>query len=174
MKRNVLVFGLISGLIVSILMGISMAIFGCGSSTPNYDVAMVVGYTSMLIAFSLIFVGVKNYRDKYNGGVITFGKAFKLGLYIMLIASTMYALTWLIEYYTLYPNFMDDYAAHMVKNIPPDKLESEMKEINQMKELYKNPLFVILFSYVEIVPVGLIVTLICALILKRKVKKVVA
>lgn len=171
MKKNVLVFGLISGVIVSALMGISMAVFGCGTETPNYDLAMVVGYASMLAAFTLVFVGIKNYRDKYNGGVITFGKAFQLGLFIMLIASTVYALTWLIEYYTLYPDFMDKYAEHMIKSTPPDKLESELKDINQMKELYKNPIFIILFSYLEIVPLGLIITLISALILKRKPKQ---
>lgn len=168
MKRNVLVFGLISGAIVSTLMAISLAAFGCGSSEPNFDIAMVVGYAAMLIAFSMIFIGIKNYRDKYNGGVITFGKAFTTGLYITLIASTIYVLAWLVQYYTLYPDFMDKYTEQMIKNTPPAELESQLKEMNDMKELYKNPLYVILFTYVEILPLGLLVTLVSALILKRK------
>lgn len=101
MKKNVLVFGSIAGLVASAIMACSMA--ACYVLT-NYHGNMWLGYGSMILAFSMIFVAVKNYRDKYNDGVISFGKAFQIGLYIALIASTIYVLTWLIEYYAFFPD----------------------------------------------------------------------
>src|ERR1051326_5276887 len=96
MKKIVLVCGLIAGLIVSSLMVITIA--ACYNN-PNFQSNMVLGYASMILSFSAIFVGIKMFRDKYNGGVITFGRAFTIGLFITLIASTIYVLAWLVDYY---------------------------------------------------------------------------
>jgi hypothetical protein len=172
MKKNVIVFGLISGLIVSVLMVIGMA--WCYKS-GNHDGNMILGYASMILAFSLIFVGVKNYRDKYNNGVISFGKAFKIGLYIALIASTMYVLAWLVDYYFFMPDFMDKYVAHEIEKTQSSgasaaDIAAKVKEISYMKRMYSSFIWVVLFTYLEILPVGLIVSLISALILKRKAK----
>jgi hypothetical protein len=170
MKKNVIVFGLISGLIVSGWMAFNIA--RC-YSTGKFEGSMVLGYASMILAFSLVFVGIKNYRDKYNGGVISFGKAFKLGLYIALISSTMYVLVWLFAYYNFFPDFMDKYGAHMLTKAQQSgataaQLAAKTDEINSMKKMYSTPLGVTLLTYAEILPVGLLVTLIAALILKRK------
>jgi hypothetical protein len=172
MKKNVLVFGLIAGFIVSIFMLLGMA--NCIDKN-DYDHSMILGYTTMIIAFSFVFVGIKNYRDKYNGGLINFGQAFKTGLWITLIASTMYVVTWLIYYYFFVPDFMENYSAHMIEKAKAAgasaaEIENTMKEMAGYKEMYKNPLFVILFTYLEILPVGLLITVISALILKRKQK----
>lgn len=170
MKKNVLIYGLMSGLIISVLMAINLTM--CINS-GNFDSSIVVGYASMLIAFSMIFVGIKNYRDKYNGGVISFSKAFKVGFFIALIASTIYVLVWLIEERLFFPDFMEKYTAHELSKlqssgISATELASKTKELEQAKEWYKNPVLKILMTYIEILPVGLIVSLICALILKRK------
>ncbi|MCW3102272.1 MAG: hypothetical protein JWO09_712 [Bacteroidetes bacterium] len=175
MKKNVLVFGLISGLVVSVLM-IVLMIFN--NNHADYDMSMLLGYTSMLAAFSFVFVGIKNYRDKYNGGLISFGKAFKMGLLITLISSTMYVLTWLVIYYCFMPDFMDKYAAQMVQQAQSSgagqaEIQQITAEMAKNQEMYKNPVFVILFTYLEVFPVGLLITLISALILKRKAKPVV-
>src|SRR5215210_668865 len=90
MKKNILIYGLIAGVIVSVLMLLSMNYISHCEGNVDYTTSMVIGYASMLLAFSLVFVGIRNYRDKYNGGVISFGKAFKIGILIVLIASTMY------------------------------------------------------------------------------------
>lgn len=174
MKKNILVYGLISGLIVSALMAVIVS--RC-IKTGDFDNSILIGYASMLIAFSMIFVGVKNYRDKYNGGGISFGKAFKIGFLIALIASTIYVIVWLIEEKLFFPDFMDKYTAHEItklqsSGISASDLASKTKEFDQAKEMYKSPLMKILMTYAEILPVGLIVSLICAFILKRKgVKK---
>ncbi|GAA3987699.1 DUF4199 domain-containing protein [Mucilaginibacter dorajii] len=170
MKKNVLTFGLIAGCIVTFMMLIT-AVYCNGA---NESVNMYLGYGTQLIAFSMIFVAVKNYRDKYNNGAITFGKAFTIGLYITLIASTMYVVAWLFDYHFFIPDFMDKYSASMIaKAKSSGKSEQEIKEqilsATNLKQMYKNPIFVILITYVEILPVGLVITLISALILKKKI-----
>lgn len=173
MKKNVLIYGLISGLIVAALMAVTLVI--CINSN-NFEGSIWLGYATMLIAFSMIFVGIKNYRDKYNGGIVSFGKAFKIGLLITLIASTIYVIAWLIEEHFFFPDFMDRYTAHQLdklkaSGISTTELADKTKELDQAKEMYKNPFFKILMTYAEILPVGLVVTLISSLILKRKAIK---
>lgn len=170
MKKNVLVFGSISGAIISLMMVFS--VLWCYKD-PDFKGNMVLGYAGMLIAFSFIFVGIKNYRDKYNNGVITFGKAFKVGLLIALIAATTYVVVWLFDYYLFVPDFMDKYSAHMLKEAreagaDAATLSKKMTEAENFKQLYKNPLFVILITYAEVLPLGIVIALISALILKRK------
>ena len=169
MKKVVLVYGIIAGLIVTGMMAFSTGYF-CAKG--DFEGGMIYGYSAMIISFSMIFVGVRSFRDKHNGGTINFGKAFKIGLFISLIASTIYVISWLINYYCFMPDFMDKYAAVMVakaqaSGIKADQLAKKTADIAQMKEWYKNPVFVILMTYVEIIPVALVVTLISALILKR-------
>src|SRR5688572_1375496 len=144
MKKNVIVFGLIAGFIVSILMVLGMA--NCIDKI-DFDNSMIIGYTTMIIAFSFVFVGIKNYRDKYNGGLISFGLAFKTGLWITLIASTMYVVVWLIYYYFFVPDFMEIYTAHMIEKAKASgataaELEKTMTDMAGYTEMYKNPLFV--------------------------------
>jgi ethanolamine transporter EutH len=169
MKRIVTICGLIAGVIVSIFMVSSIAV--CYNK-ESFEGNMLLGYASMLLAFSLVFVGIKNYRDKHNGGFVTFGKAFTIGLYISLIASTVYMIVWLFDYYFFIPDFMEKFTASTIKKLQEDgvsgpELESQIAEMGTYKELYKNPMGVILLTYMEILPVGLVVSLISALILKR-------
>ena len=175
MKRNILVFGAISGIIISTFMGVSMAVMSCGSGDADGGRGrMIIGFSAMVVAFSFIFVGIKNYRDKQNGGVITYGKGFLLGLMISLIASSLYVITWAVEYHFFMPNFMDKYSAMQVKQLHESgmsgvALEEGLKSIESTNYNYKhNPFFFAIYTYMEILPVGIIITLISALILRRK------
>jgi len=170
MKRNIIVCGLIAGLILTAMMIGSTAY--CYKN-ENFEGNMVFGYTVMILAFSLIFVGIKNFRDKYNQGLISFGKAFKIGAYITLVASTMYVIVWLFEYYLFIPDFMDVYAAHVINQAKSAgstvaEISAKTEEMATYKEMYKNPLFVIFLTYTEVLPIGLIVSAISALILKKQ------
>jgi hypothetical protein len=94
-----------------------------------------------------------------------------VGLLITLVASTFYALVWVIEYYVFLPDWMDKYCTHMVnevKGADQQKIDKTNELVNTYKTIYKNPILVVLATYVEVLPIGLIVSLICALILKRK------
>ena len=170
MKKNILIFGLISGAILGIF---ALSIGFISKTFHGHLDNEIVGYSAMVIAFSFIFVGTKNFRDKYNEGVVTFGKAFLVGLGISLIGSTIYVGAWLIEYYCFMPDFMDKYAAHMIREIrasglSPAETNKKIADINHMGELYKNPAFVVLMTYVEVLPVGVIISLLTSLLLKRK------
>jgi hypothetical protein len=169
MKKQVLLFGSIAGLIVSISMIWSMAV---SVHEANFENGELIGYASMLIAFSLIFVGIKNFRDKHNNGVISFGKAFKAGFLIALIASTFYVVTWVVDYYVFFPDFTEKYTIHMLKELKENgasasEIETKTKEMAQFKESYKNPVFVVFMSYMEILPLGTLIALIGAFLLKK-------
>ena len=175
MKRNSLVFGAIAGAIISIFMGISMALMSCGSGDADGGTtSMVIGFSAMVVAFSFIFIGIKNFRDKQNGGTLTFGKGFLLGLFISLIASTMYVITWGVEFHFFLPDFIDNYSAMQVKQIKASglsgtALDEALKDIESTNFNYKNNVFFFaMYTYAEILPLGIIITLISAFILKRK------
>ncbi|MDP1726248.1 MAG: DUF4199 domain-containing protein [Bacteroidota bacterium] len=175
MKKNILVFGTISGVIISTFMGISMAVMSCGSGDMDGGLSsMIIGFSAMAVAFSFIFVGIKNYRDKQNGGSITFGKAFILGFMISLIASTLYVITWGVEFHFFLPDFIDKYSAIQVKQLKESgksgaALDEALKSIESANYNYKhNPFYFAMYTYMEILPVGIIITLISALILRKK------
>ncbi|HEX8563358.1 MAG TPA: DUF4199 domain-containing protein [Flavobacterium sp.] len=168
MKKLVLTYGLIAGAIVSAWLFVGVAI-GTENMIEN---GMFFGYTAMLIAFAFIFVAVKNFRNQ-NQGHVSFGKAFKIGLYVTLIASTMYVLAWLIDYYFFVPDFMEVYSTHVLDKMKADgasatEIAAKTAEMASFSEMYKNPLMVILFTYFEILPVGLIVSLITAVFLSKR------
>ncbi|MBC7934825.1 MAG: DUF4199 domain-containing protein [Rhizobacter sp.] len=170
MKKVVLKYGLIGGLIVGVIM-LTGTLYCVNSG--NFEGSMVIGYASMILAFSLIFVAVKQVRDKQYGGIISFGKAFKTALLVTLVTSTVYVIVWLLCYYFFIPDFMDQYTGHMMdkarsEGLSAAALSEKSAQMEQYKEMYKNPVLVVLFTYVEILPVGLLVSLVAALILKKK------
>lgn len=170
MKKNVFIFGLTSGIIISTLMVFAAA--QC-CANPEMEKNDVLGYAGMIAAFSFIFVGIKNYRDKYNGGLITFGKALKTGLLITCVASTMYVVVWLVDYYFFVPEFIDKYTHHVLHEAKKDgasaiELQEKAAQMADFKEMYQNPLFIIIQTFMEVFPVGLIISLLSALLLKKK------
>jgi len=170
MKKLVLRYGLLGGFIVGGIM--ATATLYC-YGTGRFEGSMVLGYASMLLAFSLIFVAVKQLRDKHYSGVISFGQAFKTAILITLVTSTIYVLTWLICYYFFIPDFMERYSSYMIEKATADgstaaEIAKQNEQMAMYKDMYKNPLFVVLLTYMEILPVGLFVSLVAALILKRK------
>ena len=176
MKKNIIIYGLIAGILVSVFMLFTVNYISHCEGNVDYGTSMLIGYASMLLAFSLVFVGIRNYRNKYNGGVISFGKAFKIGILMVLIASTIYVVAWLVDYYYFIPDFMEKYSAHTLDELKASgasqvEIDKETKEMASMVTMLKNPFFNAMMAYVEILPVGLIVTLISALILKRKTAK---
>lgn len=166
MKKIILKNALLGGIIVCIIM-ISMTIYM--KSYPNNQPNAIVGFVSMLLAFTFVIIGIKQYREA-NDNRITFGKAFLIGFSISLIMSILYVIVWLIIYYNFFPNFMDHYSEMVIKNTKPDEIAAKTSEMNQMKEWYKNPIMVILLTLMEIFPLGLVISFFAALVLKRTTK----
>ena len=171
MKRIVLTFGLIAGGILSAMMAISLPLLMNG--TFNFENGELLGYSTMLLSFLAIFFGIRSYREKNGGGTITFGRAFKVGILITLIAAVMYVATWEIIYFNFAPDFADKYAAFTIDKMRADGASSAeiLEAQNKMadfKKWYANPLLNIGMTFLEVFPIGLIVTLVSAAILRRK------
>src|SRR5437762_2975924 len=109
MKKVVIVFGLISGGISSALMFLTLPLLNNG--TINFKNGEVIGYTAIFLSFLLVFFGIRSYREN-AGGVISFGRAFSVGILITLISCLFYVVSWEIIYYKVMPDFMDKYATH--------------------------------------------------------------
>lgn len=165
MKKTVLIFGLIIGTILCINMVVMVNMMYTNTNFKGND---VLGYAAMVVLFSLIFFGARNYRNKNLNGFISFGKALKVGTLIALIGSTMYVVVWLFYYYLFVPDFMDIYTNYVLSNCAEGDVQAKATEMANFKEMYKNPLFVVLITYSEVLPVGLVVALVSALVLKKK------
>jgi len=170
MKKNVLIFGSILG---TILAGHMVYMVNILCNNPSFEGNDVVGYAAMIVVFSLTFFGIRNYRNKELNGVISLGNAFKTGVLIAFLGSTMYVVVWLFYYYLGVPDFIDKYSEHVIiiatkHGASASEIAAKQEEMAQFKEMYKNPLFVILISYFEVFPIGLVVAFVSALILKRK------
>jgi len=174
LKKTVLTFGLISGVVIAILMSITTAF----ADQIGFDRAIIVGYTTMLVAFLLVFFGIKSYRDNIGGGEISFGRAFTVGILITLITCFFYVLSWEILYYTFLHDFPEKYGNYMIEKArasgaTAEQLAQQLEEVKNMKALLDNPVLgpaVIFIS--EPLPVGIIMTLISAAILRKRRKQV--
>jgi hypothetical protein len=169
MRRTIFICGLIGGLI-------SVGWFVVGeqllSTHMSMDARLYLGYATMILGFSVIFVAVKNSRDN-NGGIITFGKALSIGLLITLIASTVYVVVWMIDFKWFIPDYFDQYESQILAEMKAHgatgaELKAKTAEINSAAEMYKNPLFNALFTYMEIAPVGLVISIMAGLIMKKR------
>jgi len=168
-KKTVLTFGLISGVMISVLMGGSMLLanrIGSGHS-------MALGYTMMVASFLLVYFGIRSYRDISLAGQISFGRAFACGILIALITCVCYVVMWEILYFGFMPHFMDSYFAAQIRQVQSSGLDpattsARVAAIQRSQQLYQNPLVNMAYTFIEPFPVGLIITLISAAILRRK------
>ena len=169
MKKIVLTFGLIAGVVISVLMGGSLLI---ADKLGSYH-SMLLGYTIMVASFLLIYFGIRSYRDNNLGGQISFGRAFVCGILITLITCVCYVAMWEILYFNFMPHFMDSYFAaqiHQVQSagLDPATTAARVAAIQHSQQLYQNPFVNMAYTFIEPLPVGLIITLISAVILRRK------
>jgi len=169
MKKTVLTFGLIAGVMISVLMDGSLLIANKVSSGHS----MLLGYTMMVASFLLVYFGIRSYRDNTLGGQISFGRAFACGILIALITSVCYVAMWEILYFNFMPHFMDSYWAAQIHKIQSSGLDpattaAQVAAIERSQQLYQNPFVNMAYTFMEPLPVGVIITLISAAILRRK------
>lgn len=169
MKKTIVIFGLISGAISSLMM-VGIVSFG---DRIGFDRGAVISYTSIVLSFLMVFFGIRSYRDNIGNGQITFLKAFAVGISITLISCVCYVVTWEILYYNFLPGFWDKYGAHLVEKLKasgasPARVQAQLQEVAKYKEMYKNPLLNAAMTFIEPFPIGLVMTLISAAVLRRK------
>ena len=169
MKKIVLTFGLISGVLLSAMM-VGMMPF---IDQIGMDHGMVIGYTTMVLAFLLVFFGIRSYRETVGTGRISFGRALAVGFLIMLIASICYVVTWEIVYFNFLHDFGDKYAAYVIEKAraagaSAEEIARQTEEMQKFKTMYENPLYNAAFTFLEPLPVGIPMTLISAAILRKR------
>ena len=171
MKKTVLTFGLIAGAILSAMMLITVPF----QDEIGFDRGQIVGYTSMVLAFLLIYFGVRSYRDNVAGGSLSFGRAFQVGGLIAVVASVCYVATWQLVYYKLSPDFTARYQAHILDKARADgeteaQLAKREADMEKFAALYRNPAINAGITFLEPLPVALIMTLVTAGVLSRRGK----
>jgi hypothetical protein len=172
MKKIVLIFGLISGAITALMMFLTQPLVG----RLSFDTLEIIGYTTIVASFLMVFFGIRSYRETVGGGKISFGRAFKVGLLITLISSACYVLAWQIIYYKLAPDFVEKYGSYMIEKArasgaTPEEVETQRQRMETFKEWYKNPLINVPITLMEPLPIGVLITLISSLILRRREPK---
>jgi hypothetical protein len=170
MKKIVLRYGIASGVI---LMTLGAVMTPCLNGTIDFEHGEILGYTSMVLSFLLVFFGIKSYRDNVAGGAIGFARAFQVGILITLITCAMYVLAWEIAYFNFFPDFLDKYSAHVLAKMQAAgesaaAIQAKQAQMATMAKYYDNPLFNSAITFMEVFPVGLIMTLVSAAILRRK------
>jgi hypothetical protein len=169
MKKTVLTFGLISGAILSAMMAVTLPFH----DAIGWDRGEIIGYTSMLLSFLLIFFGVRSYRDNVAGGRVGFGRAFTVGALIAVVASLCYVATWEVIYFNFMPDFMTKYQAHSLEQAraagkSEQELARQQAEMEKFAELYRNPAINAAITFLEPMPVALVIALVSAGVLSRR------
>jgi len=169
MKKTVLIFGLLSGAVSSLIF-ICLLPF---ADRIGFDKGMYIGYTAIVLSFLLVFFGIRSYRENVGHGSISFGRAFAVGILITLISCVCYVVTWEIVYYNFLPDFGDKYGAYVVEKAraagsSQAVIDAKLQEVKDMKRILDNPFLNAAATFTEPFPVGLIITLISAAVLRKK------
>jgi len=167
MKQTILKFGLISGVLASLFM---LATIPFIHDLEHGSKGLIVGYTGMVLSFLLVFFGIRSYRDNLGAGQITFGRAFTIGISITLIMCAFYVVTWEILYFNFMHNFMDQYAVQAVEKLKTSGASAAaiQAQIEQMRRYKESVLYNSAFTFIEPFPLGLLITLISAAVLRKK------
>ena len=174
MKRIVLTYGLISGAIFVAMMVTTMPFV----DRIGFENGEIIGYTTLVVAFLFVFFGIRSYREAVGNGYITFGRAFKVGILITVISCLCYVITWEIIYFNFTPDYGDKYTQYLIEKsraagASPEQIAREVAKMERFKALYQNPFYNFLITFfAEVFPAGLLLTVISALILRKRPKDV--
>ena len=169
MLHTILKYGAIAGVVVGGLMFATFLGFG---GEPPLKYGMLIGYTTMLVAFSAIFVGIRHYRDMDRAGVIGFWPALGVGLGISFIAGIFYVVAWEGVQAMMGMDFATSYGQAVIESerargASAEALAKLGADMAAFKVQYANPLFRLPMTFVEIFPVGVLVSLVSAALLRN-------
>lgn len=175
MLKTAFTYGSISGILIICVITLGLVLKGGAHGSGGdggFFASEWFGYLVMIVALSTIFLAVRDYRNKELGGVIKFLPALGLGLLIALLAGVAYVIAWEIYLAATDYAFMDNYIAHLIEakraaGVSGAELEAQIAQLNAMKESYANPLFRVPMTFLEIFPVGLLIALISAAVLRN-------
>lgn len=170
MLKKILSYGAIAGLIAG--GALSLVVVALGENAPHGGLGMLAGYLIMLVALSLVFVAIKRHRDDALGGTIRFWPAFALGVGVSLVASVIYALAWEAALAVTGMDFAGSYANSIIeqqkaKGVSGEALAKLVADMERFKASYANPACRLPMTFTEIFPVGVLVSLLSAAILRN-------
>jgi hypothetical protein len=139
----------------------------------GFDRGAIIGYTTMVLSFLLIFFGIRSCRDNVGRGAVGFGRAFTIGALITVVAGMCYVATWELIYFKLSPGFAQKYAAHAIEKAKQSgesqaAIDQKVAEMQRFTVMYQNPLYNAAITFLEPLPVGLVIALVSAGILRRR------
>ena len=170
MKSAVVRYGLIAGAIIFVM---NTVWWGINGGEMNMDTAEISGWVSMLLALSMVYVGIRAHRVAQEDKSVKFGTAFAIGALISLIATVVWVGGWEIMMAGQMTEFMVKYGEHVVAGMidagaTAAEITAAELENAEWTELLKNPFYRVLMSASEILPVGLLVTIIASVVESRR------
>ena len=167
--RIVLIYGVVAGLVVAVPMVATMLTLTAETAPDN---GALYGYLTMIVALTAVFLGVKHYRDKVLGGAVRFVPALLVGLAISAVASVIYVIGWEISLALTGFDFPSAYLHEMLeaaraKGASAAEIERITQDAQGFARLYANPLYRFLSTFVEIFPIGAVIALISAVLLRN-------
>ena len=169
MLRTILKYGAIAGVVAG---GLMFATFHGFGGEPPRDYAMLIGYATILIALSAVFVGIKHHRDVDRGGAIGFWPALGAGLGISFVAGVFYVFAWEAVQAVMHMDFATSYSNATIEQARANGATAEQlarlqAAMDKFKLQYANPLFRLPMTFAEIFPVGVLVSLVSAALLRN-------
>ena len=169
MKSTVLRYGLLGAAVILALCVIQFFIL---RNRLDYSAQEVLGYLTILLSMIFVFLGIRHYRDHHNGGILSFGKGLQVGLLIVLIPSLAFGLFDILYTRVINPSwrqeYMDHYMKGMAATLPADQVATKQAEFEKSMELFANPVAEFFLMFLTVFIVGLIVSIIGALALRRR------
>lgn len=169
MKLIVFRYGIIAGIILASMVFVMSAIVG---DSTDFDKGESLGYFFIVSAFLTIFFAIRTLRDKYSDGVISFNRAFRTGLLITIIAGLFYVAAWMIHFNYIDNTFIERYSEYYINKVQTsgksaEEIEKEIKAFKISMSNYNNPIVMSVYSFLEVFPVGLVISILCAFLMKK-------
>ena len=168
MKQVILKYGFLAGAILAVLMFLTIPFIDTIG-----NLGLVLGYTTMVVGFLMIFFGIRAYRDGQGGGTVTFGRAFLIGVAITAIGSLCYVAAWEVVSRNYMPDFAETYSARIMAKakadgMPEPELAAQQKKLDEFATSYKDPWYRMSMTLLEPLPVGLVLSLVASGLLRRR------
>lgn len=171
MKKTVLRYGGFAALFLVIYFTLSWVLM----PDPSFKTQEILGWVGILLSTSFVFFGLKYYRDRQNQGVLSFGKGILIGLLILLAPSLLFGLFNIIYTEYMDPEWLDKYYNYQVEQIrahyPAAEVNGKVQDMEKQRALYASPAVQFGAMFASVFLVGLIVTVISALVLRRSREK---
>lgn len=169
MKKTVLRYGLYASAMIIVIFLVTWLTLN--QSGSNYELQEIIGYTGIVLSLSFVFFGIRHYQDHINNGTLTFGQGLKTGLLIVLIPALAFGLFDVLYVSFADPEFLDKYTAYQLEklkaSLPAASYEVEAAKLKEEMKMFSNPAIQFVAMFLTVFMIGVIITVISALVLRR-------